>query len=163
MLNKDAIARFRELHERYKLDGVIPAEGSLYAVLRDELCSAVLRSQRVGLQPGQKARQMVRVAVARKILLTVADSPVNTMTCDLGLGGFAAFVNSDLPVGSPCEFELTTGGQTLRGLARVVGCVRHVSGGATHRASFALETMNSDNRARLEVAVLDAALSALEM
>ena len=157
------MARFRGLHNKYKRDGLTPDEASSYVALRDELYGAVLRTQRLGLQPGQKTRQAVRVALVQKIQLAVADGRISTVTCDVGVGGFAAFVHIDPPVGSPCDFVLRAGGQSLRGHARVVGCVRHGSGAVTYRASFALESMGDDDRARLEVAVLDAALLELAM
>jgi hypothetical protein len=96
-----------------------------------------------------------------KIQLTIADKEENTMTCDVGVAGFGALVRDDLAAGSPCDFILTAGGRALRGHARVTACVRHGSGGVTHRASFAVEAMSDDDRTRLEIAVLDAALAAL--
>jgi hypothetical protein len=94
----------------------------------------------------------------------VADRlPLSTMTCDLGVAGFGALVSSDLPIGTPCHFVLTVGGHSLRGQARVAACVRHGSGGVTHRASFVLVAMSDDDRAKLEIAVLDAALMTLSM
>jgi hypothetical protein len=51
----------------------------------------------------------------------------------------------------------------LRGQARVAACIHHGSGGAIHRASFVLEDLSDDDRATLEIAVLDAALKTLSM
>jgi hypothetical protein len=85
------------------------------------------------------------------------------MTCDLGVAGFGALVSNDLPIGTRCSFVLSVAGQALRGHARVAACVRHGSGGPTHRASFVLVAMSDEDRAKLEIAVLDAALKALSM
>ena len=161
MLTKDVLTRFRALHEKRKHDGLGPEESSLYAAWRDDLYSAILRAQRLALPPGQKPRQAVRVALVLKIQLAFAESRLATVTCDVGLGGFAAFVNGDFAEGSRCEFTLNVPGQALRGHARIVGCVRHGTGGVTHRASFAFEPMPDDSQARLEIAVLDAALRSL--
>jgi len=161
MSPRDAITRFRELHERHKRGLLASDEAAEYGALRDDFYSALARAQRLGSQLGQKARQAVRVPRAMKIELEVAGKQERTMTYDVGVAGFGALVRDDLPVGSPCEFILTAGGHPLRGHARVRACVRHGSGGVTHRASFALEAMNDGDRTRLEIAVLDAALAAL--
>jgi hypothetical protein len=161
MLIKDVIARLRELHEKSKCGSLTSDDVTAYSALRDDFYGGLVRAQRLGLQSGQKARQTVRVASAKQIQLTVADSRQDTMTCDLGVAGFAALVNTDLPVGTPCDFVLSAGGNRLRGQARVVACMRHGSGGLTHRASFVLEAMSEEDRARLETSVLDAALALL--
>jgi len=160
MSTNNAIVRFRELHERHKQGRLASDEASEYGILRDDFYSALLRAQRGSLL-GQKPRQAVRVPRAMKIQLGIQDKQENTMTCDVGVAGFAALVKDDLPTGSPCDFTLTAGGRPLRGHARVLACVRHGSGGVTHRASFAVEAMSDDDRARLEIAVLDAALAAV--
>ena len=161
MLIKDAIARLRQLHQKHKQGSLSLDEEVDYRALCADFCSALVGAQRLGLQAGQKARQTLRVASAKKIELAFADNRVSTMTHDVGLGGFAALVPNDRPVGSPCDFVLTAGGHPLRGRARVVACMRHGSGGVSHRASFALEAMSDDDRAKLEIAVIDAALFAL--
>jgi hypothetical protein len=161
MLIKDAIARLRQLHEKRKQGSLSRDEEVAYRALCDDFYSALVGAQRLGLHAGQKARLTVRVATAKKIELALADGQVKTMTYDVGIAGFAALVPTELPVGSPCDFVLTAGGHPLRGHARVVNCCRHGSGGVTHRASFSLETMNDEDRAKLEVSVIDAALLAL--
>ena len=158
---KDAIARLQQLHQRHKQGSLSADEELAYRASCEDFFGALLGVQRLNLQPRQKARQTVRVAAGKKIELTIADSRIATMTYDLGVGGFAALVSADLPVGSECDFVLTAGGYPLRGHARVVACMRHGSGGVTHRACFVLETMSEEDRARLEVSVIDAALAAL--
>jgi hypothetical protein len=161
MLIKEAIARLRQLHEKRKQGSLSRDEAVAYQTLCDEFYGALAGAQRPGLHAGEKARQTARVAAAKKIELVLADGSVKTMTYDVGIGGFAALVPTDLPVGSRCDFVLTAGGHPLRGHARVVNCIRHGSGGVTHRASFSLETMSDDDRAKLEVSVIDAALLVL--
>ena len=161
MLIKDAIARLRQLHQKHKQGSLSPDEEVDYRALCADFCSALVGAQRLGLQAGQKARQTVRVAAAKQIEIAFADNRVKTMTYDVGLGGFAALVPNDIVVGTLCDFVLTAGGHPLSGRARVVACMRHGSGGVTHRASFALETMSAGDRAKLEVSVIDAALFAL--
>ena len=161
MLIKEAIARLRQLHEKHKQGSLSLDEEVAYRALCDDFYNALVGAQRLGLQAGQKARQTVRVAAAKKIELVLAEGSVKTMTYDVGIGGFAALVPTDLPVGSPCDFVLTAGGHPLCGHARVVKCFRHGSGGVTHRASFALEAMSDADRAKLEVSGIDAALLVL--
>jgi hypothetical protein len=161
MPTRELFRRFRELHELHKLGLLSPEEAQEYRRLRDELYSALMQAQQLKTRLGETARQTVRVAAAKKIELTFEGRVLGTMTCEIGVEGVAAFVDADLPIGSSCDFVLSVGGHPLPGQAYVVACVRHGSGGVTHRASFALEAMSHDDRARLETAVLDAALALL--
>jgi hypothetical protein len=157
---REAIARFRQLHERRRGGSLPPEELASYGRLRDEFYTTLMLTQRLALQPGQEARQSVRVATAKKVQLVVAGKTQDAMTSDVGASGFAAFVGDNLPVETWCDFTLHVSGHALRGLARVVACSRH-GGGTMHRASFVLEAMGEDDRARLEIAVLDAALAGM--
>jgi len=161
MPTRELFRRFRELHELHKLGVLSPEEAEAYRSLRSEFYSALMQAQQLKARLGETARQTVRVAAAKKIALTMDGRTVGTMTCEIGVEGVAAFVDADLPIGSSCDFVLSVGGHPLPGQAYVVACVRHGSGGVTHRASFALDAMSDDNRARLEIAVLDAALALL--
>jgi hypothetical protein len=161
MPTKALFRRFRELHDLHKLGLLSPEEAKAYPGLRDELYAALMQAQQLKARLGETARQTVRVAAAKKIHLTIADRTLDTMTCEIGVEGLSAFVDADLPIGSSCDFILSVGGHPLPGEAYVVACVRHGSGGVTHRASFALDAMSDDDRARLEIAVLDAALALL--
>jgi hypothetical protein len=80
---------------------------------------------------------------------------------DVGLAGFTARLPADVPIGSACDFVLTLGGHPLRSHARVVACARHGSGELIHRASFTRDAMTDDDRAKLEVSVIDAVLLVL--
>ncbi len=164
MLIKEVIARFRELHGRQSRGSLPPEEIPAYDGLREDFYSVLVMAQRLNLQGGHRARQVVRVASAKKVEITVAGSePLSTMTCDIGTAGFGALVGNELPVGTPCDFVLSVGGHRLRGEARVAACVRHGSGGATQRASFVLVWMSDEDRIKLENAVLDAALTTLSI
>ena len=162
MLIKEVIARFQALHGRHARGSLPPEEMPAYSSLREDFYNVLVMAQRLNLQDGHKARQVVRVASAKKVQITlVGAAPISTMTCDIGIAGFGALVGNELPVGTVCDFVLTASGQALRGQARVAACVRHGSGGATHRVSFVLEAMSEGDRAKLENAVLDAALMGL--
>jgi hypothetical protein len=158
MSTKELFRRLRELHERHKRGSLPPEEASTYRELREDGYAAWVRAQQ-RVQPGRTSRQTFRVAAGKRLQLTIAGRAIDTMTSEIGLGGFAAFVDAEIPHGSSCEFVLSAGGHPLRGQASVVACVRHGSGGITHRASFELDAMSGDDLALLEVAVLDAALA----
>jgi hypothetical protein len=158
MPTKELFRRLRELHERHKRGSLPPEDGPAYRELRDDGYNAWVRAQQ-RVKPGQTSRQTFRVAAAKKLELTIAGRAINTMTSEIGLGGFDAFVDAEIPIGSSCEFVLSAGGHPLRGQASVLACVRHGSGGVTHRASFDLDLMCEGDLALLEIAVLDAALA----
>jgi hypothetical protein len=158
MSTKELFRRLRELHERHKRGSLPPEEGPAYRELCDDSYSAWVRAQQ-RVQPGQTSRQTFRVAAAKRLQLTIAGRAIDTMTCEIGVGGFAAFVDAEIPLGTSCDFVMSAGGHPLRGEASVLACVRHGSGGVTHRASFELDVMSSGDLALLEIAVLDAALA----
>src|SRR5258708_5704513 len=126
MLIKEVIARFRELHARHARGSLPPEEMPAYSGLREDFYNVLVMAQRLNLQNGHMARQVVRVASGKKVEITVVGSPpVTTMTCDIGVAGFGALVSDDLPVGAACDFVLSAMGHSLRGQARVAACVRH--------------------------------------
>lgn len=156
----EAIARFRELHLKHKGKLLSLEESARYLALRDDFERALVSAQRLAVRPGQAVRQAVRVATAMKLVFKAGAHEHKTVTLDVGPRGFAALLGAATTVGASVEFALG-GAEPVRGRARVVACDRYGSGGVSFRASFAIESITDADRARLEDAVIDAALAAL--
>ena len=146
---REAIQRFRELHEEYKSGAFkSPAALTFYESERDDFVRAVLQAQQLTLRPGQAVRQALRVNGAVNVELVIGARRENATTIDVGSAGFAATVASPLAVAIRCDFELHVLAGPVRGRARVVACVRDAS--SVYRTSFAIENMGDDDRKRLE-------------
>jgi hypothetical protein len=109
------------------------------------------------LRAGQSPRQALRVNRSERLVLMIGPRREGTLTVDLGVGGFAALVGP-LAARIVCDFELGSPPDVLRGRARVVASMSQPDGSC--RTSFTIETMSNDDRKRLEVFVVDAALAA---
>jgi hypothetical protein len=153
-----AILRFRDLHEAFKA-GKLASKDDLarYESERDEFMRALLSAQQLTLRAGQSPRQALRVNRAERLVLMIGPRREGTLTVDLGVGGFAAQVGP-LAARIVCDFELGTPPDVLRGRARVVASMGQPDGSC--RTSFTIESMSNDDRKRLEVFVVDAALAA---
>jgi hypothetical protein len=157
---REAMRRFRELHEEFK-GGAFksPEARTFYETERDEFLRAFLQAQQLALRPGLSPRQALRVASAVSLALQFGPRSESATTLDLATAGFAAVVSSPLALRLACDFQLGIPGEPVRGRARVVSCTRDGTG--AYRTSFAIETMSNEDRARLEVAVIDVALGAV--
>jgi hypothetical protein len=156
---REAISRFRELHNEFKSGAFkSPESRKFYEAERDEFLRALLQAQQLAMRPGQSPRQALRVAAAVPLVLQIGDRRETGTTADLASAGFCAIIAAPLAVRILCDFELS-GDQPLRGRARVVASTRE--GAGTYRTSFAIETMPDADRTRLEVAVVDVALAAI--
>lgn len=157
----DAFTRFRDLHERKKRRMLAANEMPDYERAREELARVVLQVQRLSLQPGQTARQSMRVAHANKVRVSTTTRVFDSMTLDLSETGFAALLDGPLSVGTVTDAELAIKGSApVRASARVVACMRH-GGAALFRVSFAITRISPEERERLSDAIVDAALARL--
>src|SRR5262249_9417352 len=155
---REAIYRFREIHQEFK-NGAYksPEARGFYERERDDFVSALVLAQQLTRRPGQSPRQALRVTREERLVLKFGPRREGTLTLDVGSAGFCASVGP-LALRIPCEFELGSEPNVVRGVARVVASVRGADG--SYRTSFAIETMADEDRVRLETAVLDAALAA---
>jgi hypothetical protein len=158
---EDAIASFRELHDKRKYKMLSGDGAARYEALRGDFVRAVLEAQRLTLRPGQVPRQMMRIVHAAKVTITARNHDHDTMTLDLSTAGFAALVGVALAVGTSCDFKLQLGSESVRGVARVVASIRHGSSGFSHRVSFVIQSLTQEHRDRLDIAIIDAALVTL--
>jgi len=152
--------RFRELHEEFKSGAFkSPEARAFYESEREDFLRALLQGQQVAVRPGQSPRQAVRVAATVPVVLLIGPRREDATTVDLASAGFAAIVKSPLALRIPCDFELGSPTDLVKGRARVVACARDGTG--AYRTSFSIETMSDADRTRLEVAVIDVALAAI--
>jgi hypothetical protein len=152
---REAIDRFRELHQEFK-GGTFksPEARAFYETERNEFMSALVRAQQLTLRQNQSPRQVLRIAALEKLTLQVGARQERTITIDIGAAGFAAQIGPLAPR-IVCDFELSIGPDPVKGRARVVASARE---GTEFRTSFAIDTMADDHRTRLEVYVIDAVL-----
>ena len=157
MSMREAIERFREMHEEYKTGAFKSREAlAFYESERDEFVMAVLQAQQIGLRPGQAVRHALRIAGAVGLELTVGPRKESATTIDVGTGGFAAVLGSPYAPGIRCEFQLELLSGKVQGRARLAAAVRDAA--SQYRTSFAIESMPEEDRKRLDIAVIDAAL-----
>jgi len=156
---REAMSRFRELHEEFKSGAFkSPEARAFYEGERDDFLRALLQAQQLAMRPGQSPRQALRVAAVVPVTLQIGPRRETGTTADLASAGFAAIISSPLALRIPCDFELAAEAP-LRGRALVVASTRE--GAGVYRTSFAIESMPSEDRTRLEVAVIDIALGAI--
>jgi hypothetical protein len=154
---REAIVRFKELHEDFKKgEFKSPEARKFYESEREEFARALVQAQQLAIRPGQAARQALRVAREERLVVILGARREGTLTLDVGSGGFAALVGP-LAISITCNFELFSDPDTVRGRARVVACTRLPDG--TYRTSFAVDSMPPEEKARLETWVIDAALA----
>jgi hypothetical protein len=157
---REAISRFRELHEEFKGGAFKSVEArAFYETERDDFLRALLQGQHLAMRPGQSPRQALRVTATMPLELDIGPRHESTKTLDLASAGFAGLVSGPLAMRIVCDFALGLAPTPVKGRARVVANVRDGSG--AYRTSFAIETMSNEDRTRLEVAVIDVALDSL--
>jgi hypothetical protein len=155
------IVRLRDLNEKRKQNTLTADERAVYESLRDDFARAFVRANRITLRPGQTSRQVLRVACAIQLELSIANRVHKTITLDVSTQGLATLIGESAETGAPCDFILRTRPDPIRGLGRVVGCARYGSGGSSYRVSLAIDLLSQAQSQRLELLVLDTALAAL--
>ena len=105
MFIREALARFYDLHEKYKAGTLASAEAvAIDESEREAFTQAFVLAQQLALRPGQSARQSLRVARAERLALHIGARHETTVTLDIGVGGFAALVGP-LAVRIVCDFD----------------------------------------------------------
>lgn len=159
MFIREALARFYDLHQQYKAGTFkTPGGAALYESEREAFTRAFVQAQQLAMRPGQSARQALRVARAERLALRIGPRQENTVTLEVGTGGFSALVGP-LAVRIVCEFELGVAPDVVTGRARVVASTPQPDGGV--RTSFAIDVLSEPDKKKLEIWVLDAALQSL--
>jgi hypothetical protein len=155
----DWLRVFRTLHDRAKKGGLSGSDAEDYRVGCDELSRALIAAQRLTLKPGEVPRHALRVARALQVDLETATSHVRATTVDLCVGGFSALLAKTPPAGEEQKATLRIpGGDPI--VATVAPGELKPQPGAV-RVSFTFRNLEDADRRRLELLVMDTALSQL--
>jgi hypothetical protein len=153
--------RLRDLHQKRKYEPLDLEERAAYESLRESFAAAYVKANRVSVRPGQTYQQAVRAPCAIQLDLTAEGRDHGTLTLELSAQGFAALVGVSLGPSTPCAFVLRLRPEPIRGTGRVLACARYGSGNRSFRVLVAFDPLSPSDTERLEVVVLDAALSSL--
>jgi hypothetical protein len=155
----DWLRVFRALHDKARAGGLEGEDADAYRAGCDELARALMAAQRQPARPGEAPRHALRVARALQVDLETPIRHVRTMTLDLGVGGFSALLAKAPPAGEAqkCTVKVP-GGQAIETTATPLE-VKPQPGNV--KVSFAFGTLPDADRARLELLVIDTALSQL--
>jgi hypothetical protein len=155
----DWLRVFRALHDKAKLGKLSPEDADAYRAGCDELARALLAAQRLAPRQGEAPRHALRVARAVQVDLETAVSHVRATTVELGVGGFSAILAKAPRSGEELKatFKMP-GGEPL---AATVLPAELKQGAGSVRVSFTFCGLPESERARLELIVIDTALSQL--
>jgi hypothetical protein len=156
----DWLRMFRAVHERAKKGELQGTEAEEYRAACDELARALIAAQRLTLKPGEVPRHALRVACAVQVDLETPVSHVRAMTIDLSVAGFSVLVAKAPPANEEhtATLRLPGGGEPLRATVAVSDLKQQPG---TVRASFTFTRLPESERPRLEMLVIDTALSQL--
>jgi hypothetical protein len=159
---KELIRDFSGLHEQARIGALSAKERQHYVRTREELAAALLQAQKRELKEGQMARQSLRVPRTLQVDVDLAGQRQRGMTLDISIGGFAAMLGLDPPVGEHAHvtLKLPDGEAPLDAEAIVAGLQAH---GGAFRVSFAFDNMPSSARERLGFLVFDVVLQTFRL
>jgi hypothetical protein len=155
----DWLRLFRSLHEKAMKGTLSPEDAAAYRTGCDELARALIGAQRLTLRPGEVPRHTLRVARALQVDLETPISHVRAMTIDIGVGGFASILAKAPPAGEEqtCTIRIPGGAPLVTTV--LPADVKPQPGSV--RVSFTFRRLPEPDRARLEMLVIDTALSQL--
>jgi hypothetical protein len=155
---EDWLRVFRTLHEKAKKGELSGTDAEDYRSGCDELSRALIAAQKLTLRPGEVPRRVLRVPRAVQVTLETKVVSVRSMTIDVSVAGFSVLLGKApaseehsatlrLPGGDPLVVTVTPGEVKVQP--------------GTVRAAFLFQGLPDPARQRLEVFVIDAALSQL--
>jgi hypothetical protein len=155
----DWLRVFRTVHDKAKAGGLAPKDLEDYRAGCDELARALMAAQRLPLRPGEPPRHQLRVARALQVDLETPLSRVRAMTVDVSVAGFSVLAAKAPPAGEEQTATVRVpGGEPV--VATVVPAELKQQPG-TVRVSFTFKKLADAERQRLELLVIDTALSQL--
>jgi hypothetical protein len=156
----DWLRVFRALHERAKKGELEGQDADEHRAACDELARALIAAQRLTLKPGEVPRHALRVARALQVDLETPLSHVRATTLDLCVSGFSVLLAKAPPANEEQSATLRMpGGAEPIHATVLVADLKQQPGNV--RASFTFKRLTDENRARLELLVIDTALSQL--
>lgn len=154
----DWLRVFRTLHEKAKKGELSAADAADYRAGCDELARALIAAQRLTLKPNEVPRHALRVARALQVTLETKVSSVRATTIDISVTGFAVLLGK-LPPNE--EHTATIRVPGVEPIVVPVVPAEHKQQTGAARVAFLFQKLPDDVRARLELLVIDTALSQL--
>jgi hypothetical protein len=155
----DWLRVFRTLHEKAMKDELAGADADDYRAGCDELARALMAAQRIPIKPGDVPRHQLRVARAVQVDLETPVSRVRATTVDLSVNGFSVLAAKAPPHGEEQAASLRLPGGEPIAATVIPGELKQQPG--TVRVSFVFKQLRDADRRRLELLVIDTALSQL--
>jgi PilZ domain len=155
----DWLRVFRTLHDKAMKGELKGSDASDYRAGCDELARALMVAQRLTPKAGEVPRHTLRVARALQVDLETPVSRVRAMTVDLSVGGFSVLVGKALSPNEEQTANLRIPGGDPVVTTVLPGEVRQQAGSV--RVSFTFKKLTDADRSRLELLVMDTALSQL--
>jgi hypothetical protein len=152
--------RLEALHHRVReQEPVTEDELAWYRTARRALLETALEVQAVSLTSDAVRRSSIRVARAAQVLLEARGWSAQTLTVDLGAGGFAVLLEAPPPVDDWIRATLVLPGEGAVVTTVAVTDARNVSG--LVRVAFRFSEPTEDARRRVEDYMMDSVLEQL--
>lgn len=155
----DWLRVFRVLHEKAKKGELTGTDAEDYRAGCDELARALISAQKLTLRPGEVPRHVLRVARALQVNLETKISSVRATTIDISVAGFSVLLGKIPPPDEEQTATLRIPGAEPIVVTVLPGEAKQQPGNV--RAAFLFQKLPDAARARLEVLVIDTALSQL--
>jgi hypothetical protein len=154
----DWLRLFRTLHEKAKKGELTGADVEDYRAGCDELARALMAAQKLSLRPGETPRHVLRVARALQVNLETKVSSARATTIDVSVVGFSVLLGKVPPPEEQTATLRLPGAEPI--VAEVLpGEVKQQPGNV--RVAFLFQKLPDAAKQRLEVLVIDTALSQL--
>jgi hypothetical protein len=152
--------RLEALHYQIReREPVSEADQAWYRAGRDALLATAIEVQSVSLTSGTRRRSSIRIARAAQVLLEARGWSVQTLTVDLGGGGFAALLEVPPPVEEWIRATLVLPGDGPVVTTVAVADARNVSG--LVRVAFRFSEPSVEVQRRVEDYMMDSVLEQL--
>ena len=155
----DWLRVFRTLHDHAKKGELAGSDADDYRAGCDELARALIAAQRITLKPGEAPRHALRVARALQVNLETPISSIRAMTIDVWVGGFSVLLAKPPPPGEEQTATVRVPGGEPIVTTVIPSEVKQQPG--TVRVAFTFKKLPDAEKQRLELLVMDTALSQL--
>jgi len=153
------LTQFCEWHDGFKKGSLASEAIDVYMQARHELCSTLLMSQRLAIEPGAAARGALRVARAYQIEFGFPSGPVSAITSDVSTSGLSALVAEAPSTGTVLWMRLKIGGgAVIIGRCQVV---KNLTKQGSILMCVAFEGLPAEARDKIETVVCDVVVSEL--
>lgn len=155
----DWLRVFRTLHEKAKKGELTGTDAEDYRAGCDELARALIAAQKLTLKQGEVPRHVLRVARALQVNLETKISAARATTIDISVAGFSVLLGKAPPANEEQTATLRIPGAEPIVVTVLPGEVKPQPGNV--RAAFLFQKLPEPAKQRLEMLVIDTALSQL--